>query len=192
MEGELQLNFRQIIQALEDILGRPSRWNGNLALERELSYSGMAHYDGSITISELVCADPNLRWRTLIHEALHTFSPQYTRHEFLMARGWEEGVVEQMQRLLRPQVMAALGVEVDEAELATVEASHSYNVFITLLEDLRQRLGDTPFSFYRMLLASPLLERAVLLRHSAIMLAEPEKQAFRTALLKATLVLSRQ
>lgn len=41
MEGELQLNLRQIIQALERILDRPSRWNGNLALERELFYSGM-------------------------------------------------------------------------------------------------------------------------------------------------------
>ncbi len=147
MEGELQLNLRQIVQVLEDLLDRPSRWNGNLALEREISYSGMMHYDGSISISELACADPNLRWRTLIHEALHTFSPPYTRHEFLVARGWEEGVVEQMQRLLRPQVMAALGVELDEALLASVEAGQSYNVFITSLEDLRQRLNDVPFIF---------------------------------------------
>ncbi len=192
MEGELQLNLRQIIQVLEDILGRPSRWNGNLALEREISYSGMMHYDGSISISELACADLNLRWRTLIHEALHTFSPQYTRREFLMARGWEEGVVEQMQRLLRPQIMAALGVELDEAVLAGVESSHAYNVFITLLEDLRQRLDDAPLSFYRMLLATPLPERLLLLRRSAIMLEEPDKQAFRTALLKAAFVLNRQ
>ena len=145
MEGELQISFRQIIRVLEDILGRPSRWNGNLALEREISYSGMMHYDGSISISELACADPNLRWRTLLHEAVHTFSPPYTRREFLMARGWEEGVVEQMQRLLRPQVVAALGVHLDDVVLAGVEANHSYNVFIALLEDLRHRLNDAPF-----------------------------------------------
>jgi len=192
MEGELRLNLRQIIRALEDILGRPSRWNGNLALEREISYSGMAHYDGSISISELACADLNLRWRTLMREALHTFSPQYTRREFLMARGWEEGVVEQIQRLLRPQVVTALGLSLDELVLASVEANHSYNVFIALLEDLRHRLDDAPLGFYKMLLATPVTERALLLRRSAIMLDDNEKQEYRTALLKAMLVLNRQ
>ena len=74
MEGELQQNFRQVVHVLENVLERPSRWNGRLALTRELSFSGMVHYDGSVTISELACADSSLLWRTLIHEALHTFS----------------------------------------------------------------------------------------------------------------------
>lgn len=51
---------------------------------------------------------------------------------------------------------------------------------------------DAPFSFYRMLLATPLPERFLLLRRSAIMLEDPDKRAFRTALLKAALVLNRR
>ena len=64
-----------------------------------------------------------------------------------MARGWEEGVVEQMQRLLRPQVVVALSLDLDEAVPAEAEANHPYNVFIILLEDLRQRLNDAPLVF---------------------------------------------
>lgn len=191
MEGELQLNLRQIIQVLEDIFGRPSRWNGNAILARTLSFAGAAHYDGSISISELVYAEPELRWRTMIHEALHTFSPPYTRSEYNAAQGWEEGVVEQMQRLLRPQVLAALGVAVREEVLTNAEADHQYNAYIALLEDLRLHLRDVPFGFYRMLLSTPLPERALVLRQSGIMLEEQERQAFRTALLKAVFALSR-
>ncbi len=114
MEGELQLNLRQIIQVLEDILGRPSHWNGEALLENGLFFAGAARYNGSIGVSETVFADFNLRWRTLIHEALHTFSPRYTHMTYRDMIGWEEGVVEQMQRVLRPTVLAALQVAVSE------------------------------------------------------------------------------
>lgn len=114
MEGELQLNLRQIIQVLEDILGRPSHWNGEALLEIGLFFAGAARYNGSIGVSETVFADFNLRWRTLIHEALHTFSPRYTHMTYRDMIGWEEGVVEQMQRVLRPTVLAALQVAVSE------------------------------------------------------------------------------
>jgi hypothetical protein len=185
MEGELQLNLRQIIQVLEDILGRPSRWNGKAYLARTISFGGAAHYDGSISVSELVYGEPNLRWRTMIHEAIHTFSPPYTRPEYNAAQGWEEGVVEQMQRLLRPQVLAALGVMVQAEVLANAEADHQYNAYIVLLEDLRLHLRDAPVGFYRTLLSTPLPERATVLRQSGIMLEEQERQAYRRALLKA-------
>lgn len=191
MEGELHLNLRQIVQELENMLGRTSRWSGKAFLVRSLSFAGAAHYDGSISISELVYTDPDLRWRTMIHEALHTFSPPYTRSEYNAAQGWEEGVVEQMQRLLRPQVLAALGVMVREEVLINVEAGHQYNAYIALLEDLRLHLHDTPLNFYRMLLSTPLPERALVLRQSGIMLEEQERQAFRMALLKAIFALSR-
>jgi len=191
MEGELEISFQQTIQVLEDILGRPSRWNGKAYLARSLSFAGAAHYDGSISVSELVYAEPNLRWRTMIHEALHTFSPSYTRLEYNAAQGWEEGVVEQMQRLLRPEVLAALGITVQEAILTNAEADHQYNAYIAFLEDLRLQLRDVPFGFYRMLLSTPLPKRALVLRQSGIMLEEQERQAFRIALLKAVFALSR-
>ena len=191
MEGELHLNLRQIIQVLENILGRPSRWNGNVYLARTLSFGGAAHYDGSLSLSENVNADPDLRWRTMIHEALHTFSPPYSRSEYIAARGWEEGVVEQMQRLLRPQVLSHLQTTVYEDVLLEAEANHPYNVYISSLEDLRRHLGDLPFNFYRLLLAAPLPERALILRRGSILLNEPERQVFLSAWLKAVLVLSR-
>ena len=172
MESELQLNLRQIVQALEDILGRPSRWNEKAYIARSLSFGGAAHYDGSISISEYAVADPDLRWRTMIHEALHTFSPQYSHPQYIAARGWEEGVVEQMQRLLRPDVLAALQVSINEVVVAEAEVNHPYNVYITALEDLRERLGDSQMSFYRLLLATPLPERALLLKRSSILLAD--------------------
>ena len=92
MEGEPQLNLRQIVQVLEDVLGRPSRWNGEALLESGLFFAGAAHYSGSVGVSEVIFADFDLRWRTLVHEALHTFSPQYAHMTYSGAIGWEEGV----------------------------------------------------------------------------------------------------
>jgi len=191
MEGELNVTLRQIVDVLEGVLGWPSRWNGQVSLERSLSFSGVAHYSGSIGINELVYADADLRWRTLIHEALHTFSPQYTRYEYNAVRGWEEGVVEQMQRLVRPQVLTVLGIAVDEKVLLEVEENHPYNLYIALLEDLRLRLNDTSFEFYKMLLACPLMERSIILRQSGILLEGQFRDDYQTALLKAFLALQR-
>ena len=64
-------------------------------------------------------------------------------------------------------------------------------MYTTALEDLRERLGDAPMSFYRLLLTTPLPERALLLKRSSILLADQERQAFLTAWLKAVLVFSR-
>lgn len=103
----------------------------------------------------------------------------------------EEGVVEQMQRLLRPDVSAALQVSINEVVVAEAEVNHPYNVYITALEDLRERLGDSQMSFYRLLLAAPLPERALLLKRSSILLADQERQSFLTAWPKAVLAFSR-
>ena len=191
MEGELQLNLRQIVQALEGNLGWRSRWNGEATLENGLFFAGAARYSGSIGISEMLFADHDLRWRTLIHEALHTFSPQYTHMTYLSARGWEEGVVEQMQRLLRPTILTSLGVIVSEEVNTAVERGHPYNKYIAPLEDLRLRLGDEAANFYRALLATPLPDRAMRMKQSGILLDAADQQEFSTALLKAVLVLSR-
>lgn len=190
-EGELQSILRQIIQVLENVLGRTSHWNGKASLEDGLFFAGAARYDGSIAISEPVFADIDLRWRTLIHEALHTFSPRYTHMTYLGAIGWEEGVVEQMQRLLRPAVIAALQVEVSGAVIDAVEEVHPYNKYIAVLEDIRLRLGEEQFRFYDTLLVTPLPDRATLIRQSGILLSGQNRQEFGAALLKAVWALSR-
>ena len=191
MEGELQLNIRQIVEILENLLGRPSRWNGQAALESGLFFAGAARYDGSISVSEIVFADNDRRWRTLIHEVLHTFSPLYTPLTYRSLIGWEEGVVEQMQRFLRPAVLNALQIKVSEKTIAAIEQVHPYNKYIVVLEDLRQRIGEEPDRFYRTLLATPLTDRVLLMQQSGILLNSQDREAHKAALLKAIWALSR-
>ncbi len=191
MEGELLLNISQIVPLLEGLLGRPSRWNGQVRLENGLFFAGAARYDGSISISEIIFADQDLRWRTLIHEALHTFSPLYTPLTYRSLIGWEEGVVEQMQRLLRPAVLHALHIQVLEESMDAVEWVHPYNKYILVLEDLRQRIGEEPDRFYRTLLAAPLTDRVFLMQQSGILLNIQNREAYKAALLKAIWALSR-
>lgn len=48
------------------------------------------------------------RWLTLIHEALHTVSTGYVRKDFSALPGWEEDIVEHLQRLFRPAILLHL------------------------------------------------------------------------------------
>lgn len=101
-----------------------------------------------------------VRWRTLIHEALHSFSAGYNSADYQKWRGWEEGVVEQLQRLLRPLVLDRFGVVVDEDVFAQVESEHAFNPFMAALERLRTALGaEDPRIFYVGLLGTPIKDR---------------------------------
>lgn len=82
-------------------------------------------------------SEQDLRWRTLIHEMLHTFSAGYNPQDYQALRGWEEGVVEQLQRLLRPAVLAKLGVSVSEKVFEQVEDGHEYQKYVRALESMR-------------------------------------------------------
>lgn len=103
------------------------------------------------------------RWATLIHEALHAVSVGYDRNDFQALRGWEEGVVEQLQRLMRPTVLVRLGVSVEETIWQEHEAQHRFNDYIKALEEIRNALNEPetadPLRFYIRLLATPLRER---------------------------------
>jgi hypothetical protein len=65
---------------------------------------------------------------------LHKFSPAFTRREYELFEGWDEGVVEQLQRLLRTGVLDKIGVAVRvlEVMLAEAEQSHRYNGYIAV------------------------------------------------------------
>lgn len=43
--------------------------------------------------------------------------------------GWEEGVIEQVQRLLRPTVLKKLGLQIDEAVFVPVKAAYAFNKY---------------------------------------------------------------
>jgi hypothetical protein len=139
-------------------LGLPSRWNGEVEIVDNPFHAALARFDGTIEISLATWAEPNRRLRTTIHEALHQIS-QPTKAAYRHLPGWEEGVVEQMQRLLRKRVETELGTNLDERFHLAVDAGHVYNEYIAALEDVRAALGEHENRFYRMLLATRLPDR---------------------------------
>lgn len=183
----------QVVGTLSELLGRPSRWTGSLELTDSLFSSGVAHLDGRIEITRAVWHQPTYRWRTVVHEALHLCSPPYTSHEYSLSRGWEEGVVEQMQRLLRQEVFRRMGIAMAEDAFAERDAAHEYNDYIRSLESLRQPLKMSPLDFYAWLLATPLSSRLIATRDAGDALPEQEERiAFRRLLLLAHAKLGRQ
>ncbi len=190
---EAQETLAQVVGALSDILGRPSRWTGTLKLTDSLFSSGVAHLDGRIEITRAVWRQPQYRWRTVVHESLHLCSPPYTSHEYSLSRGWEEGVVEQMQRLLRQEVFRRIGVAMAEDGFAERDAAHEYNDYIQALESLRHPLGLSSFDFYAWLLAAPLPGRLIAVRDAGDVLPGRDgRTAFRRLLLLAQAKLGRQ
>ena len=74
--------------------------------------------------------------------------------------GWEEGVVEQTQRLLRPIVLERLGVQVDSSVFSSAESAYSFNKYIRAIELLRNALGrEDEQEFYLTLLATEIKRR---------------------------------
>ena len=177
--------FTKITEALAALLGRPSRWTGQLEFTTNPFVSGIAHLDGRIEITYAVWSHPSFRWRTLIHEALHLFSPSYTKQQYSMARGWEEGVVEQTQRLLRQQVLGAVGIQLSEDVFRERDAQHEYNGYIEALEKLRALLNMESFEFYTWLLSVALPERLSVMQSRIAALPETSRSSARLTLMLA-------
>ena len=178
--------MRQITDVLELLIGRKSRWNGKVNIEELVYFSDTKRYDCSITILDKVVKQQTLRWCTMIHEALHALSPQYSRAEYDALIGWEEGVIEQLQRLLRAEILQNIGVIINQEELLDQEKTHPYSRYIAVLEDLRTQLGLPLRDFYLHLLAIKLPERQTLLMTLGENLADAQaRTSFRTSLLLA-------
>lgn len=112
--GTIVEELRQIIAFVEVATGLPSRWNGSLLVLAEgtdeawtaqalprVSSLAKKEWNCSITVAESVLQD-NRRWRTLLHESLHSVSVDLTEPECQRFALWEEAVVESLQRLYRP------------------------------------------------------------------------------------------
>lgn len=97
--------LQQMRLFMEQTLGWSSRWSGVLEVDTNLLHAGAKGFDCRIRIRHDIFLDPSFRWRTLLHELLHSFSPAYSPSEYRMFLGWEEGVVEQMQRLFRQRAI---------------------------------------------------------------------------------------
>jgi hypothetical protein len=165
---------------LTEFTGLPSRWNGQVELGQEEWFRGKKLFSCGIVIQAKLVTQET-RWRTLIHESLHSRSAGYNSADYNALLGWEEGVVEQTQRLLRPEVLARAGVQVEEAVFRQVEADHVYNRYIDALEDLRRSLSITEEQqtrFYTDLLATPIRDRAAFVYSLSSSLAGTDRRRF--------------
>ena len=141
------------------LTGLPTRWSGVVELVEGADFKGKKRFACDIQISADL-ANQDVRWSTLIHESLHCHSAGYNIEHYQSFPGWEEGVVEKMQRLLRVDILTRIGVFVPDTVLAGLDAEHRYNVYVQALEAVRFSLAISEAQFYQRLLATPLQERA--------------------------------
>jgi hypothetical protein len=181
-EGAEQVaeELERLTPFLTELTRLPSRWNGQVELGQEEWFRGKKLFSCGIVIQAKLVTQET-RWRTLIHESLHSRSAGYNSADYNALIGWEEGVVEQTQRLLRPEVLARAGVQVEEAVFRQVEADHVYNRYIDALEDLRRSLSVTEGQqtrFYVDLLATPIRDRAAFVYGLSSSLAGTDRRRF--------------
>ena len=164
LTAQVRAELEQIMPLVSHLTGLPARWNGWVELVTEADFKGKKRFGCDIQIA-VELAEQDARWATLIHESLHCHSAGYNGIDFRTYRGWEEGVVEQLQRLLRPQILSAPHVSVDEAIFEKSAEIHRFNRYIRVLENLRLALPQfvsDPEAFYKTLLATPIRDRIAL------------------------------
>ncbi len=156
-----QQDLEKIRQMIEDITGLPSRWSGTLNVDPVSSVAwGVKHWSCNISIREDVLRRLDQRWTTMIHESLHAVSTELNLDAFRTNRGWEEGVIEQTQRILRSYVLVDLNIAIDNARLRDIDRLSAYNNYIRELERLRAHLGIEIDKFYLDLISIPLMQRS--------------------------------
>ena len=158
LEAQVRVELEQIMPIVSTLTGLPARWSGRVELVENVGFLGQKRFSCDILIRKSLAGQPD-RWPTLIHEALHAASTGYVRRDFLELPGWEEGVVEHLQRLFRPAILSHLGVLVSEAIFKTRESNHAYNPYIKMLEKIRAALPVSEVQFYQQLLATPIAGR---------------------------------
>ena len=139
-EAQVRAELQGILVILEELTGLPSRWSGRVELVPGADFKGKKRFTCDIQI-DAALAEQDVRWSTLIHEALHSLSVGYIRDDYQDFQGWEEGAVEQLQRFYRGRVLARLGATIGPETFRRIDAEHSYNGFIEALETLRLALG---------------------------------------------------
>ena len=160
LTAQLRAELQQIMPLVSAMTGLPSRWSGIVHLVHGADFNGKKRFSCDIELNAAL-ATQDERWRTLIHEALHSCSAGYNRTDYNAQIGWEEGVVEQFQRLYRPNILSRLGVSIRESVFTDKEEEHAYNPYIAHLEMLRKRVSYSEAEFYRTLLSIPIVERHV-------------------------------
>ena len=171
-EARLHSEVQQITDAIQSLTGLRSQWSGNVSILPTDSYAiGRKSFDCLIQLrTDLLTR--NLRWRTLIHEAFHAVSAGYYAQDFFQNVGWEEGVVENLQRLFRRRILAQCGIILEETLFFEAERNHSFNRYIDALESIRTAFGLREEEFYLMLIRIPIRERYTSLTRRALQMGE--------------------
>ena len=83
----------------------------------------------------------------MIHEALHCFSVGRSPDASLRYSGYEEGVVERLQMLLREEILDAPGVSLADTYFVDRDANGAYTDYVSALEAMRETLQAEPLTF---------------------------------------------
>lgn len=151
-ERVLQM-VRRVDGPLARRTGTVNNWNGTVHVQRlSPSALGAKGWDCSIIVSRDIIGNDAQLWPTINHEMLHALSVGLDRQAYVQFTGWEEGVVEKLQRLLGPRALKAIG-EQPHVGLG------AYDHYIAALEQLRTFLGRSESRFYLQLLRTPLADR---------------------------------
>ena len=149
-ETQVLEELKAVRDAVERLTGLRSRWSGSVVLMDGRETVSMKGYPllaekrwNCDIVLDAAVPDLPVRWRTFLHEMLHSISVGLNEADYNRFRGWEEGVVEHLQRLLRPERM---------------------NPYVQALDELRLSLGSEPLHFYLHLLGVPLAQRMVHVR----------------------------
>lgn len=167
-----------------------------MELVQDADFKGKKRFACDIQIDADV-ARRDTRWSTLIHEIFHSLSAGYVATDFRLYRGWEEGVVEQLQRLFRPAVLTRLQVPIRTDIFDAEQAAHPFNPYIQALESIRNVVvsndtSETHQDFYLDLLATPIRDRFSSALRRAFTLSGEEQIAFIATLSSANSVLTRK
>lgn len=92
-------------------------------------------------------------YATIVHEAIHSFSVGLIKDAYKRNPGWEEGIVEKLQRLIGPPVLQL------SAGIIAKPGEWAYNRYIDALEHIRQMLDEKEDPFYLRLIRIPLSAR---------------------------------
>ena len=157
-EAQVRAELEQIMPLVSALTGLATRWSGVVELVETTEFKGKKRHTCSIQLASGL-ASQDARWTTLIHESLHAVSAGYSLTAYQSVPGWEEGVVEQLQRILRDDIFARIGVVIPKTILGPLDADHPYNVYIRALEKVRSSRGISEAEFYLSLLATPLADR---------------------------------
>jgi len=165
LREQAEADLARVIAEIVRITGLPTRWRGTVAVrDFDFAHSGQKHPTCLISLREDTLLSWERRWTTMIHEGLHSVSAVFSSRRLdTTHHRWEEGIAEQLQRLLRDEMLHALRVKLDEVEVRGLDARHRYNEHIRSLEVYRVAARSPPRDFYLELLRFPPTERSRLL-----------------------------